>query len=320
MDAQYPSRRDFETLYRVRLAVHEEDHVHARRRIRWITGIFVALGLLPVAGGVALGMNLGLRPGLLVAAGGIALLWFVYKAGFWDPFRRDFKQKFVRPLAQEFGLTYGAGQSIPRRTFDQSQLFAGQSYNRYAGEDYFGGKLGATDMEFSELRVQRESGSGKRKTVVTVFRGLFISADFHKNFRARTFVLPDSLGALGGVGTFLQSINVFQPGKLVKLEDVEFERAFAVYADDPLEARYLLTPLLMERLLAYKRATGATMRASFVNSRVFLALSGLPDLFEPKIWNAPPFREECRALFRDIDLFAGVVEALNLNTRIWTKR
>ena len=40
--------------------------------------------------------------------------------------------------------------------------------------------------------------------------------------------------------------------KVVKLEDVEFEKHFEVYGTDQIESRYLLTPSFMQRLLDYK--------------------------------------------------------------------
>ena len=42
-------------------------------------------------------------------------------------------------------------------------------------------------------------------------------------------------------------------GELIKMEDVAFERGVVVYGDDQIEARYILSTSLMERILAYKK-------------------------------------------------------------------
>jgi iron complex transport system permease protein len=60
------------------------------------------------------------------------------------------------------------------------------------------------------------------------------------------------------------------------------------------------------------------VRLAFVGSKVFLAIDSAKNLFEP-----PLFRALTSAVveeyWADIQLFGGVVEQLNLNTRIWTK-
>ena len=61
-------------------------------------------------------------------------------------------------------------------------------------------------------------------------------------------------------------MNFSESGKLVKLENVEFEKQFAVYSTDQLEARYILTPQLMERLLAVQSAESGRIRVLFENS------------------------------------------------------
>ena len=49
------------------------------------------------------------------------------------------------------------------------------------------------------------------------------------------------------IGQKLQSFTTaFSKRQLIKLEDPEFEKLFAVYGDDQIEARYILTPALMQ--------------------------------------------------------------------------
>ena len=49
----------------------------------------------------------------------------------------------------------------------------------------------------------------------------------------------------------------------VKLESPDFEKQFDVYGNDPVEARYLLTPLLMERILQLDQRFGEGLTMSF---------------------------------------------------------
>ena len=70
-------------------------------------------------------------------------------------------------------------------------------------------------------------------------------------------------------------------GQLVKLEDPEFEKAFVVYSSDQIEARYILSPALMRRILDFKNANGRAVHVGFANSRVYVALELRREMFDP---------------------------------------
>ena len=140
-----------------------------------------------------------------------------------------------------------------------------------------------------------------------------------KNFNINTFVLTDTAEKLFGfLGKKLQSIGKSH-GDLVSLENPDFEKSFAVYSQDQIEARYLLTPALMEKILEFKNKSAKNIQLSFVNSRLFVTLPYIIDLFEPKIFGEIIGLENIREYYEDLNLAVSLVEELNLNTRIWTK-
>ncbi|MGE0918353.1 DUF3137 domain-containing protein [Trichlorobacter lovleyi] len=108
-------------------------------------------------------------------------------------------------------------------------------------------------------------------------------------------------------------------GNLVKLEDPRFSQQFKVYSSDQVEARYLLTPRMTERLVDLKDSLGS-IEISFIGSWVNIAAGGFPyNAFEPDL--KQPFTDPVQVertlgwIFRVV----GIVEELDLNTRIWTK-
>ena len=111
----------------------------------------------------------------------------------------------------------------------------------------------------------------------------------------------------------------FTRGKLIKLEDPEFEKEFAVYGDNQVTARYILSTSLMERIMEFKKKTGRPLHMSFVQSKVYIALSYDKNFFEPKIFNTILDFNLVLEYYNDLSLFIGIVEDLNLNNRIWTK-
>jgi hypothetical protein len=108
-------------------------------------------------------------------------------------------------------------------------------------------------------------------------------------------------------------------GKLVRLEDPVFEKEFCVYGDDQIEARYILTPALMERIVAFKRKWDKKVSLSFIDSKVYLAININKNLFETRVFRPVADYSFMEENLRFLILLTEIVEDLNLNTRIWTK-
>jgi len=215
-------------------------------------------------------------------------------------------------------LSYEPRRCIPKSTFMLSKIFATKP-NRYKGDDFVSGKVGATQTQFCELNAEYEINSGKNRHRYTVFRGIFFVGDFNKHFTGQTIVLPDTAEKLfGRLGQKLQSLNIFR-GNLIKLEDPEFESHFAVYGSDQIEARYILSTSLMARITDFKKKTGKKIHLSFIGSMVFVAVSYTRSLFEPRLFKTLLDFEPVRQYFEDLQLAVGIVDDLNLNTRIWSK-
>ncbi|MHC4619418.1 MAG: DUF3137 domain-containing protein [Planctomycetota bacterium] len=260
-------------------------------------------------------------PGILfpVVIGAVLFAFIAYlgSKGYVREFKTTIIQKIVTFL--DGNLNYMPHRCVPRSTFMASQIFKTRP-NRYKGDDYVSGKIGATQIEFSELHAEYESGSGKNRSRRTVFKGLFFIADFNKHFTCQTVVLPDTAEKLfGSFGKLFQSWNVLR-GQLIKLEDPEFEKHFVVYGGDQIQARYILSTSLMERIVNFKKETARPIYLSFVGSKVFVAISFTKNLFEPRLFQTLLDFGLVREYFEDLRLAVGIVDELNLNTRIWSKQ
>lgn len=237
---------------------------------------------------------------------------------------RDFKASVIERIVRFMSpnLTYWQNGHISANQFNSSRIFT--SYpNRISGNDMVEGKIGSTKVVFSEVHAQskvetldRHRG---RQRYLTIFRGLFFIADFNKHLVGKVVVLPDTAERLfGEFGRALQSLNATR-GELVKMDDPEFKKHFVVYADDQVEARYILSPSLMQRILDFKTKIGKSVYLSFVSSEVFVAIPYSRNLLEPPILRSVLSFEKARNYFEDLRLICGIVADLNLNTRIWAK-
>lgn len=239
-------------------------------------------------------------------------------------YRKEYKSTIIARIARfvDEGLTYNPDGFVSEEQFVKSRIFT-QSCDSYEGEDHFRGKIGKTEIEFSEVtakhRETTQTKSGTKEEYYTIFRGLFIIADFNKYFKTHTVVVPDTAEKLfGKFGQTLQSLS-YDRGKLIRLENPDFEKEFCVYGDDQVEARYILTPSLMERILAFKHKWNTRVWLSFLESKVYIAIDMNKNLFEMRIFRPADDYEYIEQNFRFMVLLTEIVEDLNLNTRIWTK-
>ena len=285
----------------------------------WIS-LLVALAVLSL-------LSIFIGPAALLIFPIAALIVFlIVRFGCTKDYVREFKDKVIRSIVAfiDPNLNYRSDGFIPMDVFMSSEIFKVHP-DRYSGDDFISGIVGKTQVAFSELHAEYKTETidkdGHRQTHWdTIFKGLFVIADFNKNFDGKTVVLPDTAERLfGNFGKMLQSWNLMR-GQLIQLEDPEFEKLFAVYGDNQVEARYILSTSLMKRIVDFKKKSGRQIYLSFVGSRIYVAMAYSKNLFEPRVFKTLLDIRPAQEYFNDLELALGVVDDLNLNTRIWSKQ
>ncbi len=148
-----------------------------------------------------------------------------------------------------------------------------------------------------------------------VFKGLFFIADFNKNLNESTFVVSEKEYAVLG----REKKKVEHYGELVKLENPEFEKIFSVYGSSPQEARYVLTPTMMEAIVNVHKTYNMKMKFSFTGSKVYCAIAMKKNMFEPTIKRDVKYND-IEEFYTILNLIETIITEMNLNTRIWTKK
>jgi len=239
----------------------------------------------------------------------------------WKQISQIFKESIVGAVIREIhpSLRYTPDCGLSVNEFNRCGLFLTRP-NRFSTEDQVQGVIGKTAVCFSECDAKKVTGSGKHRHVVQIFRGVIFKADFPKKFSCSAVVLPDCAEAVFGnlVGGFLQKCN-FVRGERIKLEDPEFERLFAVYGNDQQEVRYLLSPSFMTRLVALKKSRRCQVMCSFQQGEFYLALGGFRNVFELPLFSKPAPEAMLQRIAQDLQDLTGIVDELDLNTRIWSK-
>lgn len=250
----------------------------------------------------------------------VSLGIFLYKYMKKD-YRSEFKEYVIKPLIKQIdsNLNYSSNLHISKTIFTGSKLF---SYpDKFTGNDFTIGTIDKTQIQFSDIHAKKKYKDSKGRTKYsTIFQGLFIAADFNKNFYGTTLVLPDfaqnSFGDL--IGSWLQSKNSSR-GELVKMDSVDFEKEFVVYSDDQIEARYILTQNLMELILNFKKKSKNDIYISFTKNKLHIAIDYKKDLFEPTVFTSLLNETLIFEYIEILSLVIGCVEELKLNRRIWSK-
>lgn len=212
-------------------------------------------------------------------------------------------------------------QALSEEAFISSRLFA-KAPDRYQSEDQVYGFAGKTKFSFSEVHAQyktvTQTKNGQRVDWHDILKGVVFCADFNKNFNGTTMVRPKDFSAAFGAW-ISTALPIFASGEVVKLENPDFDKNFITYSNDQVEARYILTPTMMERISELNKRSNETISLSFTGSLVYIAFPLNGNYFEP------PFSKSLldeNLLQKDIELVQfmyGIVNELDLNTRIWGK-
>jgi hypothetical protein len=284
-------------------------------------GITIGIMLLPSYSGY--GVWLFVLTGLWFIVGLVLLIRSNYR--FERSFVPQFKHQVIPFLLQSIheSITYAPKENLMNE-YDQSNLFP-MRIDRFRAEDKFSGVLDKTIYSFCEIFTEYKTVSTNNKGQRqehwhTIFKGIFFASDFHKNFEHETIVDSDSMERyLGKFGRMFQKMNTQREGQLLKMESPEFEKYFAVYSTDEFETRYLLTPSMMERILALYQKINAPMKFSFRNNMLYIAISYNANLFEPTVFKTLLNEEMYAKWHQVITLMIESINDLNLNTRIWTR-
>ena len=153
----------------------------------------------------------------------------------------------------------------------------------------------------------------RTENVVAKFRGIFATAKLPKAINGAVVILPDKLeGKLDYMAHSVQSLKDLNGCRLVVMEDVDFEREFAVYSSDEVLARYVLTPGMMRRITESRMKFGRGIMFSFVEDRFYYAVS-MPEGFLTLSQQGLKQGTTVGDIYENIETARAVMSELKLN-------
>ena|SRR6218665_546369 len=305
-----------------------EQRRKAYTKLFWKRFLILTVITIPLAVATFIIFPDSIGPACIVGALGfiVGAIWLgAVHSRFKKKFVFDFKSTVIPTVVRTVDerLVYDAHRGLMPE-YHSSVLFP-HRIDRLRAEDTITGTFGETRFSFGEIHteyktVSTDSKGNRRESWHTIFQGLFFVGDFNKHFSGETIIDQDTMErSLGKLGRKFQSWNTNRKGELIRMDNPAFEKQFAIYSTDEQECRYILSHSLMDRILQLNEKTKGAINLSFRNSNVYIAYTFTQNLFEPRIFSPSLKMEDVQLLMNLIELMSGVVEDLNLNTRIWTK-
>ena len=274
----------FDRLYARDIAPHARD-MEAKRQSRvaaFYRRIGTSVPMLAVAAGAL--YTVGFLQSQPVWSAVILILGAV-AAGFWisrpaTRHREELKDLVIAPICGHLGeLHYNReakGGFDPQR-FEEAGVVG--HYNRSKLEDLFTGRHRGTGFRMVEAKLRHASRGRRRSGSRTVFKGVLFDIEVPKPFAGRVLLTADKGGLVNRMeGFFRDKFTGMAP---VSFEHAAFEARYEVYAEDAAAARVLMTPALLDSLVALCQAADKeALRAAFTDGRFLLALPNSGNLFE----------------------------------------
>ena len=231
-------------------------------------------------------------------------------------FKSKIKEKLYAKLFQAIGLKYSVADDDYADVIDKIYYICKNTgiyyrYDNISSDDIISGDYNGVPFVISDSKIIYTTGSGKNRRTVVVFNGLFLSTKIPKNFKGETIIKTDQWG----------QAKEIKGKKAVKLEDVEFEKAFEVYGDDQIESRYLLTTSFMSRLLEYRNKKRCSIEVVFLNDtnlneNVFFFMHTNRNHFEIPVMKTLLNKDIFYDVIMDIVDAMEIVDALKLDQNI----
>jgi len=225
----------------------------------------------------------------------IAVPWLIALSIPGGRYAKAFKRELMPLLLRRHGeLRYVEG-AVPA-VGDLTAKGLLPRYDQAEIDDAIAGRYAGYELRLSELELERKSG----KNNSTVFNGLLLTLAVDTPFLGTTMVLDKSRTAPSGL----------MP---VRLEDPRFASIYDVYGNDQVEARTVLTPAVMERLLSMADGGDFFPPSCLVerDSITFaVAQTGTRLLFEPPSLQAHDAATQLQYLEGELALVFRLVDAM----------
>lgn len=241
-------------------------------------------------------------------------------------FSDAYKEYFVKRCLSEIfeDLEYEPDKGMPYKVIASTKMMnMGDIYrsNDYVSGKYKGINFSQADVHIEEEHEYTDADGDSHTSYVTIFMGKWMIFDFNKNFKSNVQVAQKGFG-----NNSVRKKTIFSSGKDseyfkdVSMESESFNKRFRVFAQNELEAFYLLTPSLMEKIERLDDNNKGKLLLCFVDNRLHIGLYDNKDSFEaPSSFKKIDEQAEIEKTKGDILTITQFVDELSLDNDLFRR-
>ncbi len=193
-----------------------------------------------------------------------------------------FKKYFVRNALKKVftDLKYMPESGISRKAIEKTGMM--HMGDIYSAEDFVSGKYKDISFRQSDINIKKKIVIGYEDgepvtCETTIFNGRWMIFEFNKNFKADVQVCQKGFKNSNSHSSIFSDLKY----QKVQMDSDEFNKMFSVYAENPHDVFYIITPHIMEGILrlAYE-CEGQKIMLCFVDNKLHVGLYDYKDSFE----------------------------------------
>ncbi len=231
-----------------------------------------------------------------------------------ERFLMRYKELYLKPYIESLGFSYKMGALFQEKEVRQSEIFDG--FDRFRADDLVCANVDGVDFMFCDIRLEKDIGTGIpfifKNNYATFFEGPFFVANFNKKIRSDVFVFSNTTLPPSELRHKLLG------GREIPIDNADFNQNFTIYANDAMTVMYVLTPMLMEKILSLKQLVKSDISLSFKQNKIYIAIARGADSFEPSLDQPILNARIAKDIKADLDAMLQIVKILKLNEKIWT--
>lgn len=223
-------------------------------------------------------------------------------------------------------VEYSPEKRISKSSLNESNLFNLNIVN-YNGKNFIKAPYNKNTMVFSDIytyvydTVEKDGIKSKKKRIL--FDGIYIGATMNKKNKNQIYLIPNNIG-----DKLIQSkikSYIHYSGYDINLENTEFMKKYKVFCDDEIQARYILSMSLMERINKVDEIFKQKKYIVFREGRRFtMCIEGI-SIEKIRNYSLPVFQDKEKErvtalkIFNDLNNLFKVYHILDLGNDLYTK-
>ncbi len=235
-------------------------------------------------------------------------------------------------------VMYEPKMRVSKDSLNKMELF-NLDVVKYSGKNYIKAQYNKNNMVFSDMQIyifdtietkkeiyregKKYIRTTRKKKKRIIFKGLYIGATLNKKNTNHIYLIPNNLN-----DTVLQSkiMNYISfHGVPINLENLDFSKKYKVFCDDEVQARYILSLSLMERINKLDELYKEKKYIVFKEGKRFaICIEGI-SIEDIKKIRLPIFRSESKEyeqlnkIFSKINGLFEIYHILDLGNELYTK-